>query len=274
MNTMRDLNPIYIFENKPMPWGDYGAILLAGMTGHSGRRDGILQLERTGPFIPPIIESGIGAYVVTDACRRQLEQSGLTGFSFKPVHKKKIVELRWDKWDITRHDPQEYPPEVDGYGGEPEDYILENPHNENIAREMGDVWELVSKHCGSIDYVQRGDRILEHDVFFVYNKQCGCDIFSDNNGTYLFLNKSAKQFFESIVGQWIQLRELPETEVSRYLIRSWDEDRKWFDAMKKRYNPSGRDKKIPFVQNEIPKKNMSSFNIIPKDKIRKILRNK
>jgi hypothetical protein len=42
-------------EAPEAPWGDYGSILQHGMTAHLGRNpEGLAQLERTGPFIPPI----------------------------------------------------------------------------------------------------------------------------------------------------------------------------------------------------------------------------
>lgn len=66
---------IYILQNAKMPWGDYGSMLLSGMTSHLPRKNGLLQLERTGPFVPPITLSGVDEIVVTDTFKRQLEQS-------------------------------------------------------------------------------------------------------------------------------------------------------------------------------------------------------
>jgi len=81
-----------------MPWGDYGSILASGMSAHLPRKDGLMQLERTGPFIPPISLPGIGDIIVTDAFRAELESSGLSGFTFAPVMKARIVELNWEAW--------------------------------------------------------------------------------------------------------------------------------------------------------------------------------
>ena len=47
-------------------WGDYGSMLIGGMSGHLPRRDGLIQLERTGPFVPPMTFPGIGVVVVND----------------------------------------------------------------------------------------------------------------------------------------------------------------------------------------------------------------
>lgn len=57
---------VYILRQPEFPWGDYGAILVSGMTAHLGREDGLLQLERTGPFVPPLFMPGVGDIVVTE----------------------------------------------------------------------------------------------------------------------------------------------------------------------------------------------------------------
>jgi hypothetical protein len=52
---------IYILREAGAPWGDYGNILVHGMSAHAGRSmDGRIRLERTGPFVPPITFPGIG----------------------------------------------------------------------------------------------------------------------------------------------------------------------------------------------------------------------
>jgi hypothetical protein len=47
-----------------------------GMTAHLERTDGLLSLERTGPYIPPITLPGIDDVVVNAAARGLLESSG------------------------------------------------------------------------------------------------------------------------------------------------------------------------------------------------------
>jgi hypothetical protein len=121
----------------PEAWGDYADILQHGMTAHSQREDGNLSLERTGPFIPPITLPGINDIILTSVARELLESSGLTGFTFIPVKKKLIVELRWETWDLNDEEPREMPD-----SGEPEDYILGKPHCRTAARELGDLWEV------------------------------------------------------------------------------------------------------------------------------------
>src|SRR5262249_14925382 len=58
---------VTVLRPAETPWGDYGDILFHGMTAHLDRHDEMLQLERTGPYMPPITFPGIGDIVVTDA---------------------------------------------------------------------------------------------------------------------------------------------------------------------------------------------------------------
>src|SRR5439155_24383330 len=92
--------PTYRVEGGRAPWEDYGQILTHGMSAHLGRdARGTIQLERTGPFVPPISFPGIGDVLVTDAVKKQLEASGLSGFSFRAVRLARIVRLDWHLWD-------------------------------------------------------------------------------------------------------------------------------------------------------------------------------
>jgi hypothetical protein len=89
----------YILGKQGNSWGDYHQILMHGMSCHLDRAGDLIQLERTGPFVPPISQPGIGDIVVTDAFRKKLEASGLLGLRFQPVIKKLIVHSDWHTWD-------------------------------------------------------------------------------------------------------------------------------------------------------------------------------
>ena len=74
--------------------------------------------------------------VVTDGVKRSLEQH-LSSLTFRPIMKTRIVRLDWHHWDTTSEEPSIYPE-----SGEPEDYILAEPHDPVLATELGDLWEL------------------------------------------------------------------------------------------------------------------------------------
>ena len=115
-------------------WGDYGSILINGMSRHLPRKDNVIQLERTGPFIPPITLPGVLDIVVTSDIKSELEASSFTQLTFAPVVKVRIVEYHWEHWDLTSEKPAEYPET-----GEPENYILARPHSPSIGRKSGSV---------------------------------------------------------------------------------------------------------------------------------------
>ena len=61
--------------------GDYDRILEHGMGGHLPRRDGRMELERTGPHVPAVTLPGLGSAVVTEAARLRMLDADLTGCS-------------------------------------------------------------------------------------------------------------------------------------------------------------------------------------------------
>jgi len=66
-------------------WGDYGVSLVSGDSDNTdGWRKGLLQLYRTGPFIPQITFPGVGVIVVTDDLKRKMERSDL--IRNRPLH--------------------------------------------------------------------------------------------------------------------------------------------------------------------------------------------
>lgn len=177
---------IYKLENRDTNWGDYGSILVSGLTAHLERKDDLLQLERTGPYIPPLIISGLWDIVVTDAIKRNLEMSGLIGISFRPVIKKHIVELNWTTWDLNADEPPIYPD-----SGEPEDYILAGQHSESISKQIGKVWELVTPTRGRVVDGAFVDNGLRADVFK-----------ADNKG-YILVTEKGKDWIERNAGDWV-----------------------------------------------------------------------
>jgi hypothetical protein len=120
------------------PWGDYSNILISGLV-ERDETSGLLLIQRTAPFVPPISVAGLHSpVVVTDPFRRELAASGLTGFGFQPVVKQRIVRLAWEQWDRGAAEPAEYPAE-----GEPENYVLGRRHDPELAEAIGPLWELL-----------------------------------------------------------------------------------------------------------------------------------
>lgn len=178
-------------------WGDYSDILIAGMSAHLARKGGLIQLERTGPYVPPISFPGINDIVVTDAFKQQLETSGLTGIRFQPVIKKRIVHLDWHLWDRTSDEPREYPE-----GGEPESYVLGRPHAPEMSKRIGDLWEVCLKEAAKVRREGRPPRIL-----LLASSLGEYDLFRAEGVGYIYASEKAKAWLERHATEHVSFKE-------------------------------------------------------------------
>lgn len=120
------------------PWGDYGRILVHGMTTHlAPTADGRLRLERCAPFLPAATFPGF-SLLVTPAIRERIESGKLLGVAFREVEKARIVALSWERWDRIAAAPEEYPET-----GEPEDYVLGRQHDDVLAAGLGAIFQVL-----------------------------------------------------------------------------------------------------------------------------------
>ena len=135
-----DQPAVLVLERPVTPWdhwGDYAAVLIHGLTSHRSRENGLLQLERTGPFMPGVSFPGISDIVVTDRAKEQLA-AVLPLLTFRPVVLRRAVRLDWHLWDRSLKTPPFLPK-----SGEPEDYVLRPKGDPTLVSEMGALWELV-----------------------------------------------------------------------------------------------------------------------------------
>jgi len=185
----------------PSEWGDYAQILQQGMGVHSAKVDGKLQLERTGPFIPPITFPGLRGFVMTAEAKASLEKSGLSGYTFRAVDKKLIVKLPWEEWDLSAPEPAWYPET-----GEPEDYILGQPHSREAAEALGDLWEV--EIVPSVK-VLRNERIVGtyRDLTIDSSTWDGSDIFASKDVGYTFFTERGQNWFFGQFGECIDFEE-------------------------------------------------------------------
>ncbi len=170
----------YILTKPGPPWHDYGDILVHGMSAHLDRHDGLIQLERTGPFVPPMSFPGITEIVVTDTLKHDLERMEFTGLMFFPVIKARIVHIDWHLWSAAADEPAEY-----SASGEPEDYILERPHDPELAAAIGDLWEV---------------RVP------VTPESSTLDLFTREGQGDVYVSDAVKHWLEQRVGQWVQFK--------------------------------------------------------------------
>jgi hypothetical protein len=192
----------FFIVKGPELWGDYGAILIRGMTAHLPRKDDRLQLERTGPFIPPITFPGVGDVLVTDEFRNQLAESQLGAFEFRPVVKARIVNYQWEKWNRSAEEPVEYPE-----SGEPENYILSRPHSPRIADAIGNVWEVVVEDGAIVDTDSRR-AAWDYDIRVDASTWSGDHLFRGRRppakrGGWVIVTETGKEWLEQRAGDWV-----------------------------------------------------------------------
>src|SRR5262245_38701308 len=192
---------IRILERPESSWGDYGDILWHGMASHLDMMpDGLLQLERTGPYVPPISFPGF-EIVATDECRRRLEASGLRGLAFKPVRKARIVELPWHTWDLDAEEPPEYPE-----SGEPEDYVFAREHSPALADAMGPLWQLVLTEGAETEREPTDDPWNDR-IYVRTTTWTGVDIFRAAGVGYVFASDAAQAWFSKELSEFVAFRD-------------------------------------------------------------------
>ena len=180
------MTQFFIVEAPRGTWGDYSAILMHGMSAHLPRREGLIQLERTGPFIPPVSFPALDV-IVSDEFRSSLSASGLSGCEFRPVIKARIVLSNWHTWDKAAKEPAEFPPRR-----EPENYILGRRHSPAVAAQLGDLWELLLTEGARI---QRDDpeEALD-DVMLLADSWRGDDLFRAEGVGLVFATEKARDW--------------------------------------------------------------------------------
>lgn len=174
-----DEDGIYRVVPDDGPWGEYSLILIHGIASWYQRGfSGELLVERTGPFVPPMTFPSRLGPVVTDELKRELENSGLAGFSFLPVIKAHVARSRWHEWDIEAPEPARRP-----RSGKPEDYIAGRTHSEETSERIGDLWELRVEPVEGADFLR-------------------CPPAID-----LYVTRRAREFLEPRCGRWVRFEK-------------------------------------------------------------------
>lgn len=189
---------IFVVRPPEPPWGDYGRILIHGIASHLPREDGIIQLERTGPFIPPLSFPAVGIVIATQGARELLAGSTLGDLQWLPVIRRHIVHSDWPSWDLAASNPPVMPPQ-----GEPEGYVLGQPHDAELAQATPDLWELQAARFGSgtSKRVSRGNSEISLTL-----EGEPPELFRANGLRHLFASERAAEWLTQHFSEWIALR--------------------------------------------------------------------
>ncbi len=85
---------IYHLLRPDLAWVDYGDVLAHGFARLNEDRT-VLELQRTGPFVPPFSQPSYDYVVLTHEMLETLRTSGLTGFTVMPVVITKSPKIDW-----------------------------------------------------------------------------------------------------------------------------------------------------------------------------------
>jgi hypothetical protein len=107
------------------------------------------------------------------------------------------VELNWESWDPTSKKPFKYPE-----GGEPESYILGQPHSQAASDALGDLWEVCLE--GGIDVAREGWKF----VGFLPETWNGLDFFLARTTGYACVSQKAQHWLEQNFGDYIKLKSI------------------------------------------------------------------
>lgn len=196
------LTPRFFEILGPELWGDFGDVLVGG-SAWPREIDGEerLCLERTGPFVPPITIPGGLFVVVTSDLKTKLECR--FGFSsFRPVVLDKIVELRWEEWDLESENPAVWPP-----GPEPEDYIDKLELSPNAAAQIGELWQLLLSPGAAGTSERLADPGCYKDRIDVSTWN-GNQFFSLMPAKLRVVTEDVKLWLEEQVPRWVSFREI------------------------------------------------------------------
>jgi hypothetical protein len=193
---------LFVLRAPPTPWGDYGNVLTHGLSAHLPRRDGHIQLERVGPFVPSISFPAWDV-VVTEATRSALLEAGIVGPTFNSVIKAKVVVLPWEAWDRGSRMPPYVPP-----SRAPEDYVLEGTHDPATALEIGPLWELGGPTFGTGTRERISKHPRRYRTTVTLSEPVEADFFRVNGVRHLFVSSTARSWLERRYGECVDFEEV------------------------------------------------------------------
>jgi hypothetical protein len=189
-------------------WGDYGTTLARGLHAKRDQQSGLLQMERVGPFAPPMIfsiEAMVGFVVlVTQSFREKLEAANFGELTFRPTIKKHIVRVPWETWDRQTRLPPVLPD-----SGEPEEYVLGQRHSEQTAAEMEEIWEFVAPDVPF--EIEKSERVRAfHKRWYVTapKGEHGGLFRPPGDGHVLFVDEAGRRWFEREGQGWVDFDEV------------------------------------------------------------------
>lgn len=191
-------------------WGEHGRFLVGYRTPRYHLATSPLNMERIGPFVPPISESG--RMVVSDTLKQAIERDRPFPMRFRETYYEFVKRLDWHTWDFEAAMPQWMPST-----GDPDDYYAELwptgkwPRafrmwcSRRLARRMEPSWELLPPviKCNIERNADDGSYLVD---LFGYDYR-GV-FYSSERQTYLLADGTAKDWLQKAAGEWAHFAPL------------------------------------------------------------------
>lgn len=195
-----------VAADYPKDWGIYGRHVVHGHLAHSASDEHVVQLCRTGPYMPPFTLPDSNTPIVTESFRRAMEASPLMPLTFSPVSKQHIVLDRWES-----HIHQFSPPIPADFSGSLDNIISERPHSSEVAEQLGVLWTISLPTIEIAHKVPRSDLPWDYDVHVNELGWTGSHLFVAKNPSskaygWLIADEVAKAWLEPRSSNTVEFR--------------------------------------------------------------------
>jgi hypothetical protein len=187
--------------------GFFQQLLMGGDCDHGP--DGVLRVYRTGPFAPPLMLPGMGYVIVTEEFCMRYARAELTGLSFGPARKERIVEVLWETWDRNDEDAflaaveKAFPNIEDAF-----DIVLRQPHSDRAAQSMPTLYEAQFQERVGAEVIERHDP-WDHRIRITIPEAASAkDFLRAERQRYIFASDRAKEWLESFASEWVYFYEV------------------------------------------------------------------
>lgn len=161
-----------------------------------------LELERIGPYAPPILFPSKGLILVSSSVKNNLVESHLTGVNFIAVVKKRVVHHAWrvgDPWVVTEYKADEIPILAAHVEQSARlDSIMNQPHSTVASAAIGDYWELKVQESST------HERRNSSGQYFLSNitGKLG-DMFQPHGSESIYLSPEGHNWMSTTLGKWV-----------------------------------------------------------------------
>jgi len=199
---------IYLVQNRRL-WGLFGEYLISGRTTRCHLSPAPMDLERFGPFVPPLYTTH-ARILVSEATRHAIEQDKPFKVEFRRTHYERVLPLNWHEWDLTADQPQWIPSDRDAenYYFDIMDQMTDDERHRvstQLAKEMEPSWELILPviPC-DLNWLGSADEF----VVDLFDRDYNGLFYPSQHELYPLSDDSAREWLEANVAPWVHFEPM------------------------------------------------------------------